>query len=184
MKRACGKGSDMRGRCFGRRKILAVVLLAGASGGPLFAQSAGEQLVRREVQDRLFEAREELVLHEEPESLPVLTFLWRDGEPTGERILAGVQVRVSEVKESALGWRRFVWVKVESAEEVDQTPGNAVHNLPAAPNDPAEQSASGEQIAEDRDPATVTGWLKLGGQHMAIAALKEHLQRVDENPKQ
>ena len=92
----------MRGWRFRRREILALALLAGTSGGPLLAQSAGKQLVRREALNRTFEARKELVLHEEPERVPVLRLLWRGGEPTGETIPAGEHVRVSDVKESSL----------------------------------------------------------------------------------
>ena len=173
----------MRRRRLGRREILALALLAGASSDPVLAQSAGERLVRRELQDPFFEAREELVLHEEPEPVPILPFLWRGGEPTGEKIAVGEQVRVSEVKESSLGWRRFVWVKVETADEADGITTEAVDNSPAAGDDPAEQGAGGEVTAEDSETAKRTGWLRLGGQHRAIASFWEQLQRVDENPE-
>ena len=174
----------MRRRRVGRREILALALLAGASSDPVLAQSAGEELVRREVQDRIFKARKPLVLHEEPKSLPILSFLWRNGEPTGEEIPAGEQVQVSEVKESALGWRRFVWVKVRSADEADRATNEVADKQPAAGNHPAEQSAGGKEPAVDSGTATVTGWLKLGGQHGAIARFREQLERVDANPEQ
>ena len=51
--------------------------------------------MRREALDQMFEAREELVLHEEPERVPVLGFLWWDGEPAGETIPRGKCRRLS-----------------------------------------------------------------------------------------
>ncbi len=172
----------MRGWRFRRCEVLVLALLAGASGGPLLAQSAGEQLVRREALNRTFEAREELVLHEEPERVPVLRFLWRDGEPTGETIPEGKHVRVSDVKESSLVWRRFVWVKVETKDDADGTTREAAGKPQEEGDVPAEQSAGGEETGEDSDTATVTGWLKLGGQHRAIGSLRQQLDRVEENP--
>ena len=172
----------MRGWRFGRREVLALALLAGASGGPLLAQSAGEQLVRRDALDQIFEAREELVLHEEPERVPVLGFLWWDGEPTGETIRQGKQVRVSDVKESSLGWRRFVWVKVETKDDVDGATSEAASQRQEEADNPAEQSGGGEGTREHSDTPTVTGWLKLGGQHKAIGSLRKQLERVGETP--
>ena len=139
--------------------------------------------MRREALNRTFEARKELVLHEEPERVPVLRLLWRGGEPTGETIPAGEHVRVSDVKESSLGWRRFVWVKVETEDDADGAANKTASKPQEKADDPAEQSGGGEETGEDSDTATVTGWLKLGGQHRAIGSLREQLERVREDPK-
>ena len=153
-----------------------------SAAGPCSLNPPGSSWCGREALNRVFEAREELILPDEPERVPVLRFFWRGGEPTGETIPAGEQVRVTDVKESPLGWRRFVWVKVETSDDPAGSASEAASEPQEEADDPAEHSAGGEETAEASDTATVTGWVKLGGQHRAIGSLTAQFERVGKNP--
>jgi len=142
---------EMSAKRWKRREVLAVPILAAGCGGLAQAQSAGERLVRREVLNRRFKATEPLVLYKEPKRVPLLPLLWWDAERSGETIAAGEIVRVSQVMESSLGLRRFVWVRVET------------------------KSGAQSDVRNE-----VVGWLRLGGQHGAMSRFREQLERISD----
>lgn len=170
---------------FGWGQLLALVLLTGSSSDFVLAQSAGEQLVRREVLNHRFEARVDLTLYEEPERMPFIPVLWQRTERTGETIAAGERVRVVDVKESALGLRRFVWLKVETEPEVEvPTVPLSGESPPPMPGDEATRGNAQEGTGEEPEPDTMRGWLRLGGQHRALGVVLEQLEAVPERPPQ
>ena len=165
-------------------QLLVLVLLARSSSGLVLVQSGGERLVRRDVLEQRFEAKVELALYVEPERMPFIPILWQDPERTGHRISAGEKVRVVGVKESSIGLRRLVWLQVETEPEVEVLINPVGRELLPVPADVSNRGDAHAELQHLPVPATMRGWLRLGGQYRALRAVREQLEAVPERARQ